>query len=561
MNETNQLLQIKSENEITIYKNKSSKNESPKKLLNKIIKDRVIIYFILLIIIFIIISIIIYFYLNKRNNNHDSSFYKNINQEASANNDINQEEPFNNGIDQEQLDSPLNQDDNFIPQNELIIRKKVSCDKLDPLNMFDLRIKKGPIVICKNKESKHICYQNNEGIFNDAIWHKNGAICTMENIILDPSKAEKTEFIYKGPVDSEKQGFPILSNGFFNMKCKNPKDLEYINTIYDTYFNSWNYDYKIKKGEKIEELAPNQTVLFLSRNQDSPNLFHGNSEIINVISIMYLFKLKPENIQVIFLESITIKDDPFYDIYKNMISRGGKPIYIKDLKKKYHISSAIHIPINWDSPCFIENGRFFLPNCKHPTKTYKLYNDLVDKYLNIPNFKDSFISDKKIFYYPKSIIKNHKLKTIFNKTVTIQWRKVWPKGRKGQSRILGNGPQLADKLSSILPKNILIRLVDTANLPMNEQISIMRKTDYFIGIHGAGLSLSIFMPNKSIFHEIVPNPNLELLQIMSALSGHKTYSDIINAEVKTIDDSENIFFNVEDFAQSVLNHMNKNHFL
>ena len=39
---------------------------------------------------------------------------------------------------------------------------------------------------------------------------------------------------------------------------------------------------------------------------------------------MYLFKIKPENIQVIFLESLTIKekDDPFYDIYKNIISRG-----------------------------------------------------------------------------------------------------------------------------------------------------------------------------------------------------------------------------------------------
>ena len=48
----------------------------------------------------------------------------------------------------------------------------------------------------------------------------------MKNIILDPSKAEITSYIYKGPVDSEKQGFPRLSNGFFNMNCRNPKILE-----------------------------------------------------------------------------------------------------------------------------------------------------------------------------------------------------------------------------------------------------------------------------------------------------------------------------------------------
>ena len=57
---------------------------------------------------------------------------------------------------------------------------------------------------------------------------------------------------------------------------------------------------------------------------------------------------------------------------------------------------------------------------------------------------------------------------------------------------------------------------------MNKQISIMKKTDYLIGIHGAGLSLSIFMPNNSILHEILPAKNMKVLALMSILSGHKT---------------------------------------
>ena len=126
--------------------------------------------------------------------------------------------------------------------------------------------------------------------------------------------------------------------------------------------------------------------------------------------------------------------------------------------------------------------------------------------------------------------------------MTIQWRKVWPKGRTGQARLIGNGRELADKLSSILPKNILIRLVNTASLSMKEQISIMRNTDYLVGIHGAGLSLSIFMSNKSILHEILHKSNIKVLTVMSALSGHKTYSDIINSETKKIDNNEYIFF-------------------
>ncbi len=103
-------------------------------------------------------------------------------------------------------------------------------------------------------------------------------------------------------------------------------------------------------------------------------------------------------------------------------------------------------------------------------------------------------------------------------------------------------------------------VVDTAYLPMNKQISIMKKTDYFVGIHGAGLSLAIFMPNNSILHEILPSERNEILALMSILSGHKTYSEIIKNEIKNGNDTENVFFNVSDFEQKVLKHMKENNF-
>ena len=90
--------------------------------------------------------------------------------------------------------------------------------------------------------------------------------------------------------------------------------------------------------------------------------------------MLYLFNLSPEDVKVVFMESIQIPQDPFYDIYFNMISRGGKPIHIKNLKKKYKISKAIHVPINWDSSLFLYID---FPKCDSPTKSYKLYNDLL----------------------------------------------------------------------------------------------------------------------------------------------------------------------------------------
>ena len=446
------------------------------------------------------------------------------------------------------------------------------CDNLDPINLLKNRIDNGPIELCEGKKSKHICYRTGNHYYNDIYAHKNGIICVMENIVLDPSKSKQSGLSYiDGPVDFAHNGFPLLAKGFINAEC-NPKSISLNNgKIYDSYLNSWNYEYDSKnEEEELEELNPGKTVFFISRNQDSPNLFHGNSEIINAISMIYLFNLDPKDIQVIFLESIEIPvtlenqkkepdkpEDPFYYIYKNVISQGGEPIYIRNLKKKYKISKAIHVPINWDSPLFIVVQ---IPKCDKISKTYKLYNDLIDKYMDLKPFEDKFITDNETFYYPENVIKSHDSGIKFEKIITVQWRRVWPKRRRGQHRIFKNAPQLTYKLSTLLPKNILIRLIDFAQLPMKDQISVVRSTDYLIGIHGAGLSLSIFLPHKSIFNEFDHENIISVLGIMSALSGHLTYTDYIKSSKSYIDGNENIEFDENEFVERVMTHMKENNF-
>ena len=432
---------------------------------------------------------------------------------------------------------------------------------MDPISLFYLRIKNNEKIICDNGYSKHICYINNDYNYNQMFWHKDGVICMMKNIILDPSKSNPNKYIFNGPVDNTNNGFPLSSKGLFNMKCKFTNITEKFNENYNFYFDSWNYEYQ-NEEEKLEELAPGKIIFFISRNQDSPNLFHGSSEVINSLCMMELFNLKPEDIQIVFLDSITLKYelDPFFDIYKNVISRGGEPLYIKNLKKKYLISSALHIPLGWDSTCYFATNIKF-PKCEYPSKTFKLFNDLIDKYLKIPTFSDSFVSDNEMFYYPKSVIEYHNSNNKFEKYITIQWRKAWPKVRKGQKRILAKAPEIADKIASLVPKNYLVRLVDTGGLPMKEQISIMKNTDYLIGIHGAGLTLSIFMPYKSILHEINLTLNMIVPKTMSVLSGHKTYDDRVRAETKNIDDNENVFFDIDELGKRVLDRMKESNFI
>jgi hypothetical protein len=395
----------------------------------------------------------------------------------------------------------------------------------------------------------------------------------MENIVLDPSKSRQSGLSFlNGPVDTKNHGMPLLSKGFINAECNPKKIFLNYNKIYRAYFNSWNYEYNSNdEKEELEELAPGKIIFFMSRNQDSPNLFFGNSEIINALAIINLFNLDLKDIQVIFLESIEIPvtlgnqtrdpdkpEDPFYYIYKNVLSQGGEPIYIKNLKKKYKISKAFYVSINWDTPLKLININY--TQCDTISKTYKLYNDLIDKYMDLKPFEDKFITDNDTYYYPESVIKSHESGIKFDKIVTIQWRKVWPKRRKGQVRIFNNALELTYKLSKLLPKNILIRLIDTAKFKMEDQISIMKNTDYLIGLHGAGLALGIFLPQKSIFHEFTHEHIISTLGFSSSLSGHKTYVEYIKSNSTKIDGNENVILDENEFIEKVISRMKENNF-
>ena len=89
----------------------------------------------------------------------------------------------------------------------------------------------------------------------------------------------------------------------------------------------------------------------------------------------------------------------------------------------------------------------------------------------------------------------------------------------------------------------------------------MKNTDYFIGIHGAGLSLSIFMANHSILHEILPYKRNKLLLLMSKLSGHKSYSDIIKSKIEIRDNNEYIYFDDTTFLNCILKRMKQNNII
>ena len=69
------------------------------------------------------------------------------------------------------------------------------------------------------------------------------------------------------------------------------------------------------------------------------------------------------------------------------------------------------------------------------------------------------------------------------------------------------------------------------------------------------------MPTKSILYEICLHDHNRDPVIMSSLSGHKTYSDILKSKIKIINTNQFVFFNISEFIHNTLQHLKDNFYI
>lgn len=74
--------------------------------------------------------------------------------------------------------------------------------------------------------------------------------------------------------------------------------------------------------------------------------------------------------------------------------------------------------------------------------------------------------------------------------------------RKTNRRLI-DGQSYLEELQAKVP-HVKIQAIDFAALPFREQVRIARETDILVGVHGAGLTHGMFLPEGSVMVEILP---------------------------------------------------------
>jgi len=92
-------------------------------------------------------------------------------------------------------------------------------------------------------------------------------------------------------------------------------------------------------------------------------------------------------------------------------------------------------------------------------------------------------------------------------TITLMLRKDYlahPRiGNRGATRKIGNEQEVVSALEAVAPGAVVLAM-NPAELTMREQVEIISKTDLLIGVHGAGMTYALLLPDGAHVIEMKP---------------------------------------------------------
>jgi protein O-GlcNAc transferase len=228
------------------------------------------------------------------------------------------------------------------------------------------------------------------------------------------------------------------------------------------------------------ETAPSFLML-ITREGDGGNIWHTFMEVMSMAMTLDVLQLASRDEKPMFTPhearngQIVILDEhpegPFYDLWK-LSTPNYKLLRRSDLKASSFPNTKLILPLAGGGNPFWQ-GDWELNSCGPSTLIQTFVHRVLDFY-NIP----------------------HETKhNIHKATITFV-------DRKDKRHLVGQAKLLADLRKRYSHANI--QAVDFADYSLEDQIAIARKTDILVGVHGAGLTHSLFLEPGSAVIEILP---------------------------------------------------------
>ena len=301
----------------------------------------------------------------------------------------------------------------------------------------------------------------------------NGEFAHIKELIIDRNfchgrkGGEAMQDVFNQPEDEE---YYTYYPGFFQMTCSE-KPLYNFNN--NNHLNQWLYSLNHKADNSLlyNEMRPQFTIALV--RYEYANLYHTMTDYYNAFALMELFNKSQIETNILLIDGHPAGAlDPVWNVLFNSSTR------ISALNTRTKFTNIVWSILGYNSPMM-----------DHYAPTLPLVED----------FRNFFLSSFRI-------ADSHKL-NCDRINIMFIWRRDYiahPRNPSGMiSRKIQNEQELVDTLRKDFPA-YTVKGVQIDLFEMRQQLEFARETDLLIGMHGAGLTHTMFLPKHAGLIELLP---------------------------------------------------------
>ena len=347
-------------------------------------------------------------------------------------------------------------------------------------------------------------WKDNMRVFcNGSFFAFAGEFAFARDIILDPSQAmgllggEELNTVLN---QNESLEFYKFKEGFFVLSCQPSYSFGFNN-----YLNSWlamihSSYYQMKLSiSKVNK----QFTLALTRFE-YVNLFHTVTNFYNAFLAMTFFKKTPEETAILLVDGHPKGSlDHTWSVLFNKVTRIGNVNHVTLYNEFVWVEQGYNSPMRNQksnaTPLVEEFREFFLNKHEVDGESHKL---------NCSSINLLFLWRRNYLAHPRN-----------------------PSGQV--SRKIKNEEQLVKYVSEKF-MNVNVKAYQLDQFNMSMQLAFISKTDILVGMHGAGLTHSVFLPKHAGLIEFYPNYWPSSIAMFKAIARFRNlhYENWVNKESK-----------------------------
>lgn len=309
----------------------------------------------------------------------------------------------------------------------------------------------------------------------------NNEFAYMEHVELDPDKFIKTD-----SSQYERSEYFTLKPGAFQINCELNRKYKnyafhvnkYKSNHLDMFFQNTQFiDYKMNLSKITDVRSLHTDFTIVITRYEYTNIYHSMTDIFNAFLMMRFFDRSADNTQILFMDAHPESplDAVWYTLFKSTIR-------INDLKESIIFKSMVWNPLGYRSPLYVLSTYRNLP----------LLDEFVDFFLKQHRVESAHEMNcgqlNILFIWRRNYVAHPR-----NPTGIVQ-RKI-----KNEDEILTHNKEHFS--------NHTVYGLQLDSLSMSGQLRHIVKADILIGMHGAGLIHTIFLPKKSTLIELYPSDN------------------------------------------------------